>query len=381
MSRTLVCWVSVLSGYVLLVMWGASRPIQMLPADEGWLGWMATAMAGDDAVSRRRPPPPPPPLMSREQAEGVIRSSTCADAAQGLCPRLERSIRVSAVPVASADEIAHGASRFAAPPDVPAGFRWPEFDGIPMTLLAQIDLREVAEFDQEARLPASGWLCFFYAMALDPPALGRTPEDKVGWHVELVDGSPESLQRIDLPEITHGDFPMCAARFWSEWTLPNLLEEPEFLRDHPCLPQYPNLRAALAGNSEELGWHHLLGTTSNLTGPLRPVCELASGGTAVTDKTDFDDPKLKPRLSGARDWVLLFQVQLDGLQAAEDAYLVPPDSEVPAGAGQPAYMSSGPTFHSEDRLFFFIRQQDLRDEDFGRVWAVRQRFGDQDEVP
>lgn len=64
------------------------------------------------------------------------------------------------------EKIPAGASRFWGNPDLPKGFAYPmyiddEGDEYPYYFICQINLEEVAPFDTEHRLPASGLLSFF----------------------------------------------------------------------------------------------------------------------------------------------------------------------------------------------------------------------------
>ena len=48
-----------------------------------------------------------------------------------------------------------GASRLGGDPDLPHGFAWPEKAGRPIWFIAQIDLGEVPQFSDRAKLPSS----------------------------------------------------------------------------------------------------------------------------------------------------------------------------------------------------------------------------------
>ena len=91
---------------------------------------------------------------------------------------IERLLPAIALAAQRADDdaIAVGASKFGGAPDVPAGFAWPSWDERPLSFMAQINLEEIAPFDIENKLSASGLLLFFYFMAdEDGMAVGRTP--------------------------------------------------------------------------------------------------------------------------------------------------------------------------------------------------------------
>jgi uncharacterized protein YwqG len=107
---------------------------------------------------------------------------------------------------AAMEQLAIGASRFGGVPDLPPGVAWPERDGVPMELIAQIRLADVAAAGGDARLPARGSLLFFYNsqwsssdMEREAPccavvfhdgpddALVRTPPLRVEWKSEFAD--------------------------------------------------------------------------------------------------------------------------------------------------------------------------------------------------
>ena len=62
--------------------------------------------------------------------------------------------------VPSAEEDASPRSRVGGLPDLPDITRWPQWNGVPLAFLAQIDLGELAELNPDAPLPKSGLLSF-----------------------------------------------------------------------------------------------------------------------------------------------------------------------------------------------------------------------------
>jgi uncharacterized protein YwqG len=366
-ARNLICWAAVLVVYAGLFIWGNWQPIGMEPwGRSAWAKFWKRAEAlplpgqGPRKPGPQRPaPPPPPPLITRQEAEEVIRISSCAEHADELIPRLRRSIRVSPLPVDAASELTKGASRLAAVPDVPAGFQWPQMQGRPLDLIAQIRLSDLAPLDEDGLLPKTGWLCFFYAWTMDSPPTGTRPADRGAWQVVYFDTEVSVLQRTPPPKPLQEEFPPCNLRFWKEWTLPSSAEEPELLGRTHCY--YADLCTALTARPKEAGWHHLLGYAQNVEGPMRPACQLASNGVAFTDETDMDDPQVKPLLADVKDWILLLQVELGALRQLD----AEPEE------------SLWPAFVRHDRLYFWIRQADLSARAFSRVWVQRQGgFGD-----
>lgn len=99
-----------------------------------------------------------------------------------------------------------GASRLGGVPDLPPGSSWPERDGVPMELIAQLRLADVAAAGGDERLPAQGSLLFFYnsqwgssdmdadarccaVLVHDGPddVLVRTAPPRVEWKSEFAD--------------------------------------------------------------------------------------------------------------------------------------------------------------------------------------------------
>uniref|UniRef100_UPI00404A5EAA DUF1963 domain-containing protein n=2 Tax=Flavobacterium sp. TaxID=239 RepID=UPI00404A5EAA len=60
-------------------------------------------------------------------------------------------------------EINLGDSKFGGKPDLPKNIEWPKSENEPMTFLAQLNLKQISEFDIDKALPNSGMLYFFIA--------------------------------------------------------------------------------------------------------------------------------------------------------------------------------------------------------------------------
>jgi len=359
-----MCWGVVLVVYVVFVLWGNSQPITMeRGSSSAWARlWkrvepVADRRAETRAPQQRRqwtPAPLPTPPATRADAEQVVKASRCAVCAKELVPRLQRSIRLGPLPLEEGAELAKGASRFGGTADVPAGFDWPMRLGEPLDLITQIQLSEVAALDEDSRLLKTGWLCFFYALRESPPVVGRDPTDRGAWQVVYFDGDAQTLTRSGkAPQAT---FPQYGMRFWQEWTLPSTADEPRLLKSQDCTPTYyVDLCWTLAGRPAEMGWHHLLGYAENLGEAMRPVCQMAANGVAVTPETDPSDPRVQELVAGTQEWTPLLQVDLTALE------------QMGLLADKP-----GRVFESRDRLYYWIRAQELSKADFSQVWLVRQ---------
>ena len=74
--------------------------------------------------------------------------------------------------------------------------QWPRWHGRPLSLVAVIDLAELALFESDPDLPTSGVLNFFYDYEEQP--WGFEPEHRGGWRVVLAD--PASGRPVSPPE-------------------------------------------------------------------------------------------------------------------------------------------------------------------------------------
>lgn len=64
--------------------------------------------------------------------------------------------------IAPEDEIPIGKSKIGGNPDIPMGFTWPDWEGHPMSFIAQINLEEFPMSSIDHNYPATGILHFFY---------------------------------------------------------------------------------------------------------------------------------------------------------------------------------------------------------------------------
>lgn len=126
--------------------------------------------------------------------EHVIREHQFEHASSYLIENTRQGIRCAKAGAANYERPC--GSRIGGDPDLPPEMEWPTTrDGIPMTFLVQLNLREVAVHDESSRLPTGGMLYFF--VGIDEPA----------YHIEhrvLFVPEPElaSAMRRRSPEVT-----------------------------------------------------------------------------------------------------------------------------------------------------------------------------------
>lgn len=96
----------------------------------------------------------------REQIKDAGLDRVTAELEQMAMP----SIRLTATRVPNGT-VEIGGTKLGGTPDLPDDVEWPECNGVPMALLAQIRLEEVVAYDLDGRLPDHGMLYFFYEAA------------------------------------------------------------------------------------------------------------------------------------------------------------------------------------------------------------------------
>ncbi len=293
--------------------------------------------APDKAVRIRQDGP-----VTRDEAVQEIRRSEFAKDA----PRVERVLCPQIELVRSMDPgrvLTPGASRLGGIPDVPPGFEWPRRGIRPLHFLVQLDLEELQRTSPEPSLPSSGSLLFFYDAFAEPA--GLDPDDLDGWRVLLI-GSGE-LRRARAPDGLHV-FPAFALTLRARQALPDSWDDafplPLNAMDDAEVLEWEALRSRIGSTAEVR--HHLLGWPDLIQNDLKLTCQLASSGVHLRGPADYRTPQARALASGAADWRLL--LQLDS------------DEEL-----EWSWANSG-------RLYFWIRDQDLRSADFSGAWAVLQ---------
>lgn len=260
--------------------------------------------------------------------------------------RIEPSIRLYPRRVRDTD-LPLGASRLAGVPDVPRAFEWPTVRGDPLRLIAQVNLQDLRAFDAARALPSAGWLYFFYDV--DGPGWGYDPRHRDCWRVIHVEGEAEELERIPRSQRRRlRGFRMCAVDFTPEITLPDatiLVADGVFESTSEEWRAYCEVFTKLCPESQAV--HRLLGQPDLVQSDMRLECQLASHGVYCGNATGDLDPRRAVLEAGARDWVLLLQVDTD-----------------PYG---PGWM-----WGDCGRVYYVIRERDLAARDFDQVWLVLQ---------
>lgn len=238
-------------------------------------------------------------------------------------------------------EPGEGASRLGGLPEVPTDFAWPYgADGKPLAFLAQIDLAALPPIAQAIGLPSSGTLWFFYAQ--DQGAWGFLPTDRLEWRVLYSDQPAGDFKEAWAPgglAVSYTPVPLQASVIETYPDLDTIKATGIDCRDS-------QLELYLDHVSPEVDRRHIMGgycsAVQDHDMPLQ--CQLVSNGTA------YDGPEAFKRAlaSGAQEWRLLLQL----------------GSEEKAGM---QWADSG-------MLYFWIREDDLVQRRFDKVWMILQSY-------
>lgn len=281
------------------------------------------------------------------QLEKLIQEFGLSRVAEDIKRALRNSIRMYTEKV-DEDTIPLGTTKIGGKPDVPKGFEWPKYYDNPLSFIAQINMAEIVPFDTERILPASGMLYFFYDC--EQQTWGFDPEDKDCWKVHYYDGSLDELIRMEfheeLPE--YAQYHAVKVSFKNEISLPswdsdyidslNLSEEEK--------DAFSELCEKFIGEQQVI--NKLLGHSDNIQGDMQLECQLVSNGLYCGDSSGYESPDRAKLEKDAKDWRLLLQIDSD-----ENAQMM---------------------WGDVGRLYFWIKENDLRLKNFDKVWMILQCY-------
>jgi uncharacterized protein YwqG len=256
------------------------------------------------------------------------------------------SIRLKTEVVAEG-KLAVGSPHLGGTPDLAPGMSWPVCNGVPMAFMAQIRLSDAVAHDPDARLPRSGMLYFFYEA--QEQKWGFDPKDRDNWKVIYHDGDLGTLQPAEppanLPEESR--FRCCRVTFSTEICVPpydSVTVERLRLSDTEG-DAYGRLLDALERHEPI---HRLLGYPEPIQGDMQAECQFASNGVNTGGSNGENEARLADLRKGITDWQLLLQIDSDD--------------------------TLGTMWGDAGRIYFWIREQDLKNRDFAKVWLVLQCY-------
>ncbi|MCP3974915.1 MAG: DUF1963 domain-containing protein [bacterium] len=190
---------------------------------------------------------------------------------------------------------------------LPAGHRWPEWNGRPLSLVCVIDLTEVAEFDTGFTLPNAGFLSFFFE-ADEQQAWGFDPTHRDGWRVVFAGAGRGETRKAPVGSIVFNKVPLKPRQIL---TTPSS-EEPA------VASMLSNDREGLLALEEHLeSWrderpqHRIGGWPDLQQAPIWRECQFASSGLYVGDGSGYQDRRAGALSEGVSSWRLLAQIDTD----------------------------------------------------------------------
>ena len=252
------------------------------------------------------------------------------------------------------------ASKIGGKPAVPVDFVWPRykgegFDGViterPLTFMAQINLKDVAMYDEEGLLPKTGILSFFYELIT--MKWGFEPEDKGCARVFYF---PEemALQQMDIPQDLEEDvrIPECKVSFEEHVSLPGWEDFEGLGNGDVDLEEYEVACSQLGYDYDDMGeYTKLLGYPDVIQNPMEEECETLRRGFrngSPTDSAKISQQEKVEIKEKSKEWMLLFQM----------GTITTDETEV--------------MFGDCGHIYFWIRKQDLQVCDFDAIWLILQ---------
>jgi uncharacterized protein YwqG len=237
-----------------------------------------------------------------------------------------------------------GSSRFGGNPDLPIGIPWPTWHGKALDFLLQLDVAEISRHLAGHLLPERGWI--YFSCHIESKTWGYDVSGRGSWRVLFFEGDRKNLMRRVRPDSGDAKLRLCTLTFYEgiyvDW-FPLQGEVSKADRDYLCQIE------DLLGDETEILGHQILGHTESCHSSHKEMqrqCELASNGVNRGDGSGpaFVESKAKKLESGVEDWRLLLELRSD-----KNADLLWDE----CGA-----------------LYFWIREEDLRNCDFHNVWAL-----------
>lgn len=258
--------------------------------------------------------------------------------------KVKNSIKISLNKV-DESEILIGESKIGGSPDLPKNIDWFQFNKKPMSFIAQINLSEINVYDLEEKLPKKGMLYFFYDA--EQEIWGFDPKDKDGSKVLYIKDTDLELERKTIPENLDewSIYNSCKLEFKSMLNIPNYesnLMENIKLNDE----ESDAFDKVIAKINEDEFSNKLLGHSDNIQGGMELECELVTNNLYCGNGSGYEDPKAKDLEKNVDLWNLLLQI----------------DSNDEACMG----------WGDVGRLYFWIRENDLKEEKFENSWVILQ---------
>jgi uncharacterized protein YwqG len=293
--------------------------------------------------------------MGRAKIRDLIHSNDLSRHAESIQGFMKNAINLQPILPAKGEPVGIGRSKFGGLPDLPPTMDWPMWKGQPLSLIGQFNMAEVAPLDSDKILPQAGLLYFFYEA--NEQTWGFDPAERGAWRTLYFDGTESQLSRKTKPpfqysgSVPESDFNECSITFSKGVSLPgpdSSLVDSLSLTGKECDNYEEFLEDVAELNGDGPAYHHLLGYPQQIQGEMELECQLVSHGVYCGDPSGYRDSSRSQLEEGAREWRLLLQVDSD-----DDV---------------------GMMWGDVGRIYFWIRDRDLKSRNFDNVWFVLQCY-------
>jgi uncharacterized protein YwqG len=287
-------------------------------------------LLGDDSV------------MTKEKMKSLFDDFKLGKYWSDLEPLLRSEIRIFTDPK-NESEIKIGQSKIGGLPDLPNNVDWfKENNGKSLSFIAQINCSELKTFEQNLKLPDNGIIYFFYSAEQEAWGFDTKDEDKFKVYYSA---STDNIVRKDAPSDleAHSIYKSCILNYKNSVSLPSW--ENELVRNRlndKELGSYIEITS-----NEEM--NKMFGYADNVQGEMELECQLVTNGLYCGDETGYNDPRRPQLEKGMGDWNLLLQI----------------DSEED---------KTGMMWGDAGRLYFWIKEQDLKNLNFDKSWFILQCY-------
>ena len=253
--------------------------------------------------------------------------------------------------------LALDASKIGGKPFVPSDFVWPTFTSMeddetyPLSFFCQLNLSELSKYDEEDLLPKKGLLLFFYEC--ESFCCGFDPLDK---------GATKVFYYEDTTNFVSYDVP---SDLYEDYIIPELAIHCKVMDSYPSEDElafyssvecdYDDWEAVMDAFGinviDDLERHKVLGYADVIQSEMLTDCERTSRGLYCGDPESFastSEDEANDIQKHATDWMLL--LQLDTITKGDFEFM----------------------FGDCGRLFFYIRKEDLVNQQFDNVWFAVQ---------
>jgi uncharacterized protein YwqG len=234
-----------------------------------------------------------------------------------------------------------GDSHFGGVPDVPEDFYWPDWDGIPLGFVAQLNLQEFAAYEVGFSLPKTGLLSFFVSFDDELQVWGDA-EHRPGWRVFYWNG--EHLRRSEAAQYEKPLLPEFSVKPIAAWTL-------------PC-PNEDEMHALLSKSSSLFSEEDRLDYMSFYN----DFCESFSTFNRIGGWPDTFQEPMGPQCQTEFKTYIAAQDMDDYVESEQWQFLFQLDSQTYDENWWP-YVGL---------IYFWIRPEELYDGDFSNTWLMQQ---------